>query len=51
MESYDLDTDNYSIQELINFLHIQEDLSTLSSSSIIKYIQHFKKSISQKVNW
>ena len=48
MESYDLDTDNYSIQELINFLHIQEDLSTISSTSIIKYIQHFKNDISQK---
>ena len=48
MNNYDLDINNYNEKELCGFLRINEDLSTLSSSSVIKYVQHFKKSIQSK---
>jgi hypothetical protein len=48
MNNYDLDINNYNEQELCGFLRINEDLSTLSSSSVIKYVQHFKKSVQSK---
>ena len=48
MNSYDLDVRHYDEQELCNFLRIEEDIDTLSSSSVIKYVQHFKKAIRAK---
>jgi len=48
MNSYDLDVRHYDEQELCDFLRIEEDIETLSSSSVVKYVQHFKKAIRAK---
>ena len=48
MNSYDLDIRHYDEDELCRFLHIDDSLDTVSSSSVIKYVQNFKKAIQTK---
>lgn len=48
MNTYDLDINNYDEEELCNFLCIEDSLDNISSSSIIKYTQNFKKMIDSK---
>ena len=48
MNTYDLDINNYDEEELCNFLCIEDSLDNVSSSSIIKYTQNFKKMIDSK---
>jgi hypothetical protein len=48
MNSYDLDIRHYNEEELCKFLRIEDSLDTLSTSSVIKYAQNFKRGIMSK---
>lgn len=48
MNSYDLDIRHYNEEDLCDFLRITDSLDTLSTSSVIKYAQNFKKGIMTK---
>lgn len=45
MNTYDLDINNYNEEELCKFLCIDDSLDIISSSSIIKHSENFKKKI------
>lgn len=48
MNSYDLDIRHYTEKDLLPVLRIEGNLDELSASSVVKYVQNFKQTVSTK---